>query len=116
TNDAPVLALSGVSPASYTENAGPTALFASGSVTDADAPANFSGGSYTVKVTDAHAGDEISVLASSGFSISGGSLIFGGNVIGNIAFSLGEADVTSLTTDATPSVVNALVSAFGFRN
>jgi hypothetical protein len=123
-NDTPVLNLTLPPGTTYLENAGPTTLVTSGTVTDPDAPVNFSGGSYTVEITDgASAGDQIVLLGASGFSASGltpGSTIsFGGNVIGTIqaASALGSAKVViGLTADATPTVVNALAAAFGYQS
>ena len=117
TNDAPDLTPH--SPAAalgYTENGAPSALLSSGAVTDADNPADFSGGGFTVAITGPQTGDQIVVLGSSGFSVSGSSLIYGGNPVGDIAFASGSATVTNLTTGATPTVVNALVKAFGYQS
>jgi VCBS repeat-containing protein len=117
TNDAPDLTPHSPAAATgYTENGAPSALLSSGAVTDADNPADFSGGGFTVAITAPQTGDQIVVLASSGFSVSGTSLIFGGNTIGDIAFASGSATVTNLTTDATQTVVNALVKAFGYQS
>ena len=120
-NDGPTLVLSPAGPVSYTENAGPTALFSVASITDPDAPAEFSGGSYTVAITnpDPGGGDQIVLLGSSGFSASGTSLLFGGTAIGTIhaGTGLGTSSVTiDFNAAATPAVVNALADAFGFQN
>ena len=119
-NDAP--ALNGAAGAvSFTENAAlPTALFAAGTVTDPDAPANFAGGSYTVQITgNPSAGDQIVLLGSSGFSAVGTSIVFGGSTIGTVhaGTGLGTSIVTiDLNSSATPAVVSALAHAFGFQN
>jgi hypothetical protein len=116
-NDAPALTLGPAGGVSYTENAAATALFTTGSVADPDSPATFAGGSYTVAVTaGGEAADRIVVLGSSGFSVSGSSLLFGGDTIGSIGFGAGSATVTALTSFATPAAVNQLVHAFGFQS
>jgi VCBS repeat-containing protein len=120
-NDTPVLvggsAILSPTPISYVENASPTALLATdATIVDPDAPGNFAGGGFTVTITDAQAGDEIVVLGSSGFTVSGTSLIQGGHPIGTVNFSLGSAAVTNLTAFATPTVVNQLVGAFGYHS
>jgi hypothetical protein len=117
-NDPPALTLGPAGAVSYTENASPTALFSTGSVTDPDAPANFNGGSYTITITnpDPGGGDQIVLLGSSGFSASGTSILFGGNTIGTI-HNLGTSTVTiALNSSATPAVVNQLADAFGFQS
>jgi VCBS repeat-containing protein len=118
TNDAPVLSAGGSPTVTFTENGVTVAPLTNGTVTDADLPANFVGGGLTVAVTAGtlQTGDQIVLLAGTGFTASGSSLIFGGNTIGTIAFGAGSATVTNLTTDATPTVVNALVKAFAFQS
>jgi len=122
TNDAPTLNLTLpnlVTTTPYQENGAPLALASAGSVTDPDAPVNFNGGRYTVEITNDSAGDQIVLLASSGFSAAGSSIIYGGVEIGTIlaGTSLGTEKVTIvLDADATPVVVNALSNAFAYRS
>src|SRR5262249_36086887 len=102
---------------SYAENAAPTALLATGAVSDADNPTDFSGGSLTVAINSgAVAGDRISLLGSSPFHIPGGVLQDGANNnIGTISGNgTNSVSITGLTTFATPTVVNQLVESFGF--
>jgi VCBS repeat-containing protein len=74
-NDAPVLSPHAPADVAYVENAAPTALFASEAVTDIDNPANFNGGSLTVAIASGfQAGDQIALLAASGFSVVAGHL------------------------------------------
>jgi VCBS repeat-containing protein len=120
-NDAPTLNLTLTATPGYLENASPTALVNSGTVTDPDNPANFSGGTYKIDVTDASAGDQI-VVTGAGFSVNGTSLLFGGTAIGTLSSvvpfnSTGDYTLTvTLNGNATSSVVNQLVSAFSYRN
>jgi VCBS repeat-containing protein len=119
-NDAPDLTPNAPGAVSYTENAAsPTALLATGAVSDIDAPTNFTGGSLTVAInTGTVAGDQIVLLTTSPFHISGSSLLDASdNIIGTIA---GEGttsvSVTGLTSFATPAVVNQLLASFGFQS
>src|SRR5204863_1057472 len=113
TNDAPTLNLALpnlTTTMPYHENDGPLALVTSGSVTDPDAPANFNGGSFKAQITNnASSGDEIVLLASSGFTSSGNgvgsSISFGGQTIGIIhtGTALGSSIVQiDLNSAATP--------------
>ena len=119
-NDAPVLSLTPAPAVTYSENAGPTAFFTTGSLSDPDLPANFASGSYTVEITaNAGVGDQIVLLGSSGFSVSGSNIQFGGNTIGTIhaGTNFGTSKVTiDFMSFATPTVVNDLVEAFGFQS
>ncbi len=103
----------------YTENAATaTALLAGGTVVDPDAPLNFALGSFTIEITanDA-AGDQIVMLGSPAFAVSGASLLYNGHLVGTIS-GLGtiSVSVADLTAIATPTVVNLLARAFGFQN
>jgi VCBS repeat-containing protein len=124
-NDAPAFT-SVPAGVSYNEDAGATALFAGAVVSDPDNPLNFSsvdpgpipGGSFTVEITaNADTFDQIVLLGSAPFSISGSDLLQSGHVIGTIN-GLGTAlvQVTELTSFATPAVANQLIHAFGFLN
>ena len=117
-NDAPDLTPDSPTAGSYTEQASPTQLLATGAVADPDVPANFAGGGVDLQITGGLvSGDAIVLLGSSGFTISAGSLIFGGNTIGTISGNdTSHVQVTNLTAFATPSVVNSLVEAFGFHS
>jgi VCBS repeat-containing protein len=116
-NDAPDLTPTTPAAVSYTENASPTPLLATGAVTDVDNPANFAGGGFTVAIASPATGDEIVLLTGTPFAVSGSSLLYGGNVIGTIG-GVGTAtvSVTNLTSSATPTVVNALSEAFGYES
>jgi VCBS repeat-containing protein len=115
-NDAPTLSLTPSTAVSYTENGGPLQFFTSGTVSDPDAPANFASGSYTVAITNPDTGDQIVLLAMSGFTTSGSSVIFGGNTVGT-ATGLGTATVTvTFNSSATPAVVSQLSDAFAFQS
>jgi VCBS repeat-containing protein len=117
-NDGPDLTPNSPTAVSYTENASATQLLATGAVADPDAPANFAGGGVDLQITGGLvSGDAIVLLASSGFTISGGSLKQGANTIGTISGNdTSHVQVTNLTAFATPSVVNSLVEAFGFHS
>ena len=117
-NDGPDLTPNSPLAVSYTENAAPTQLLATGAVADPDAPANFATGGLDLQITAGSvAGDAIVLLASSGFTISAGALKQGVNTIGTISGNdTGHVQVTNLTAFATPSVVNALAEAFGFHS
>ena len=120
-NDAPVLAANASTAPSFTEKGAATQLLSAGTVTDPDNPADFTGGGLTVAIQGPQAGDQIVVLASSGFSVAddgvgGHTLVLNGHSIGSIAFGAGSATVSGLTAFATAAVVNQLVEAFGYQN
>ena len=120
-NDAPVLAANASIAPAFTEKGTATQLLSAGTVTDPDNPADFTGGGLTVAIQGPQAGDQIVVLASSGFSVAddgvgGHTLILNGHSIGSISFGTGSATVSGLTAFATPAVVNQLVEAFGYQN
>ncbi|MDB5516978.1 MAG: hypothetical protein JWQ17_3736, partial [Tardiphaga sp.] len=115
-NDAPVLSPHAPADVSYVENAAPTALFASEAVTDADNPANFNGGSLTVAIASGfQTGDQIALLAASGFSVVAGHLHDGAVDLGTVTSSASSFSV-QLSALATPAEVNRLATAFGFSN
>ena len=120
-NDAPVLAANAATAPAFTEKGAATHLLSAGTVTDPDSPANFATGGFTVAVQSPQAGDQIVVLASSGFSVAddglgGLTLVLNGHSIGTVVFGAGSATVSGLTAFATPAVVNQLVEAFGYQN
>ncbi|MDP1584286.1 MAG: cadherin domain-containing protein [Bradyrhizobium sp.] len=103
----------------YIENAATaTAMLASGTVVDPDAPLNFALGSFTVEITPpVPTGDQIVLLTSSAFAVSGTSLLHNGDLVGTISgLGTGSVSVTNLTAIATPAVVNLLARAFGLQN
>ena len=58
---------------------------------------------------------EINIIPTSGFTVSGADLIYGGGAIGTIdGLGTGIVIVSGLTALATPSAVDALASAFNF--
>ena len=117
-NSAPDLTPDAPGPAAYTENAAATALLSGGAVVDADAPLNFALGSFTAAITanDA-AGDQVVLLGSAPFAVSGTSLLYNGDLVGTVT-GLGtiSVSVTNLTAIATPTVVDLLAKSFGFLN
>ena len=117
-NDPPVLHLNASSAPAYTENGAAAALLSAGTVTDPDNPANFATGSLTVAITNNFVtGDQIVLLASSPFTVSGSSLLLGSNLIGTLNNpGTASVSVTGLTAFATPVVVNQLVESFGFQS
>jgi hypothetical protein len=121
-NDPPNLQPHTTSALSYTENAAVTALFAGEAidtpVADPDNPANYSGGSLTVGITSGFVtGDQIVLLASSPFTISGGTLMDGATAIGTISGNATQTvTVSSLTAAATPAEVDKLLVAFGYQS
>jgi hypothetical protein len=123
-NDNPNLQPDSTSAVSYTENAGPTALFATETVDsplpDVDNSANYAGGSIDLNITlGAVTGDRLS-LTGSRFVIDASNNVEdtanANAVVGNIGATNGTSHVTisSLTTAATPAVVDALIESFGF--
>jgi VCBS repeat-containing protein len=124
-NDAPVIAKNGSdvpSAPAFTENGAAAALLKAGTVSDLDSPSNFLGGSFTITVDTPQVDDQI-VLTGAGFTITGSTLFFNGLALGTISSLAPYASggtyavtVTSLTTLATPSVVNSLLEAFSFRS
>ncbi len=119
-NDPPNLQPDTTTPVSYTENATATALFAGEAVdsplADVDQSANYAGGSVDLQITAGTVtGDRISLTGST-FHISGGNIQDASNVnIGTITGNgTSHVTISSLTTAATPSVVDALVQSFGF--
>ena len=126
-NDAPNLTPDVPAAVSYEENAQPTQLLATGAVSDPDIdvtrvdaarPDHFSGGNFHIQITDGlGAGDQIVLLASSGFTVSSGQLLFGSDTVGAIS-GLGTANVlvTGFTNIVTPAVASDLTRAFGFQS
>ena len=119
TNDTPDLTPN--SPAANTfviGSASPIALLSGGAVADPDSPANFLGGSFTLAITSgADAAHDQIVLVGPQFHVSGGSLLdASNNTIASISgLNSTSVSLTNLTSAATPSVVDALVQAFGFE-
>jgi VCBS repeat-containing protein len=126
-NDAPNITPDAPTEVSYTENAQPTQLLATGAVSDPDIdvthvdatrPDHFSGGSFHIQITGGFdAGDQIVLLGNSGFSESNGALLFGSDTVGAIS-GLGTANVlvSGFTNIVTPAVASDLARAFGFQS
>ena len=112
-----------VTPVSYIENAVPTGLFSGENVDtplgDVDQSANYLNGSIDLNITAGLVtGDRIS-LTGTRFVIVGTGIqdtANGNAVVGTIGVTNATSHVTvsSLTANATPSVVDALLKAFGF--
>jgi hypothetical protein len=120
TNDPPVLTLDPV--LSYTENDGPTLIAAGATLADVDS-ADFSGGSLTVTFSANGTGADQLAIVDQGTAVgrigaSGGSLSYGGAVIGSYSGGANGADlVVSFTgSAATPDAVQALARAISFAN
>jgi VCBS repeat-containing protein len=117
-NETPDLTPNTPAAASYTENAAPVALLAGAHVADPDAPANFAGGSLTVQITaGSAAGDQLVLLASSGLTVSGTTLMDGATALGEVT-GLGttSVSVSGLLASATAAEVDKVAQAFGFQN
>ncbi|MBR0852348.1 cadherin domain-containing protein [Bradyrhizobium diazoefficiens] len=102
--------------AAYTENTAASALLSIGSISAGDN--DIAGGSYTVVITaNASAGDQILLLGSSQFALSGSSLLYAGDVVGTISgLGTSSVSVTSFTAAATATVLSDMAKAFGFQN
>jgi VCBS repeat-containing protein len=116
-NDAPVLQSNSSPTVTFTENGISVAPLANGTIVDPDHPADFSGGTFTVAITGgASAGDQVVLLGGTLFATNGTQLLHDGNVVGTInGLGTATASVTGLTAAATPTVVDELARAFGFR-
>jgi hypothetical protein len=122
-NDNPNLQPDTTTAVSYIENAVPTALFSGENVDtplgDVDQSANYAGGSIDLNITAGLVtGDRID-LTGSRFVIVAGNIqdtANGNAVVGTINATNATSHVTisALTSAATPSVVDALIQAFGF--
>jgi len=117
-NDAPVLASNSSPQVTFTENGVTVAPLTNGTVTDPDHPADFSTGSFTVAITGgASAGDQVVLLGGTLFAVNGTTLLHDGNAVGTLSgLGTATASVTAFTAAATPTVVNELVKAFGYRS
>jgi len=113
-NDAP--SLTGGGTASYTENAAPVQLNATGTATDADSP-NFDAGALTVANTNGDAGDRLVIRAMSNFTVSGGVVSRLGTPIGTVTGGSGQTPlVVTFNASATPAIVQELSQSIGFRH
>jgi hypothetical protein len=122
-NDNPNLQPDTTTPVTYIENAAPIALFAGENVDtplgDVDQSANYAGGSIDLQITAGLVtGDRID-LTGSRFVIVAGNIqdtANGNAIVGTINATNATSHVTisALTSAATPSVVDALIQAFGF--
>ena len=124
-NDAPVIGGMGGT-LNYTENASPTIIDSSVTVSDVDS-ANFNGGSLTVAFTaNGTAADLLSVLANGSGStrivVSGNSLRYGGNgqssEIGTITGGTNGLPlvITFNSNNATPAAIERVIESIAFAN
>ncbi|WP_018425580.1 DUF5801 repeats-in-toxin domain-containing protein, partial [Hoeflea sp. 108] len=124
-NDAPVIGGMGGT-LNYTENASPTIIDSSVTVSDVDS-ANFNGGSLTVAFTaNGTAADLLSVLANGSGStrivVSGNSLRYGGNgqssEIGTISGGTNGLPlvITFNSNNATPAAIERVIESIAFAN
>jgi Ca2+-binding RTX toxin-like protein len=122
-NDTPDVQPDTFSAVAYTENASTTALFAGSNVDtplgDVDQVTNYFGGSIDLIITGGLVSGDRLQLTGTRFVINAGSVedtTNGNAVVGAIGATNGTSHVTisSLTAAATPSVVSALLKAFGF--
>jgi hypothetical protein len=103
--------------ASYRENAAPTVLFATASVTDSDS-SNFAGGKLTIKTTSgSEAADRLAIRSAGGVTTSGSQVKFNGIVIGSYTGGTGQQPlVVTLNANATPFRVQAVLHNITYRS
>ena len=82
-NDAP--SLSSISGIAYTENEVPKAIAPSASIGDVDQSSTFDGGFLLVEfVSGSESSDQLSLLSSSGFTVTSNDIVYAGNIIGSL--------------------------------
>lgn len=95
---------------------GSVALAGSVAVSDIDS-ATFSGASLTVAVTaGSHAGDVVSIAATSGITVSGASVDYNGAAIGTVSGGNGSPLVVTLGTGVAAAAIAALTQAITLSN
>ncbi|MFO0701137.1 MAG: tandem-95 repeat protein, partial [Nitrospira sp.] len=121
TSQAPVMALPG-SAVTYTENAAPTVIDATATVTDADS-ANFSGGVLVVDFSANGTTDDRLAIQNQGtgagqIGVSGSSVTYGGVTIGTFTGGTDGSTplVVTLNSSATPAAVQALARNITYAN
>src|SRR6185437_11625193 len=116
-NEAPAFSQTAVTD-SYTENGTAVSLLGTITLSDPDNPANFNGGSLTVTITNAVAGDQLDAVSGGGLTISSGEAFLNGTDVGAVTSGgLGSGSTAiaiALNTDDTPAEAQALSQAIGF--
>jgi hypothetical protein len=97
----------------YVENAPPQLLAPDATVTDAD-NLNFARGALTVTLSGAQPGDQLSIVAGNGISLSDDVVTLGDKVLGTYSGGDGTPLVINLSAVATASDVQSLVQRIGF--
>jgi VCBS repeat-containing protein len=117
-NDAPVLSTHS-NTISYTENATAAKLLSTVTVSDADAPASFSGGHIQVTLSNTVAGDEL-LINSGTVTLSGAQVRVSGTTVGTISSGSLAGGATAVTIDlnasATAAAVNNVLQAVAYHS
>lgn len=115
----------------YVENAAATAVDAAAAANDADGDTEWNGGSLEVRISAGsiagQAGtDELSVLTTGSFSLSGGVLRHGGTIIGTVTETSGTANdgvvtgtdslMIDFNVNASNAIVQELVRSIAYRS
>jgi Ca2+-binding RTX toxin-like protein len=108
-----VVTLPAVTPPTYVENGTAVQVISSVNVGDSDS-SNYAGGSFIVAITNAHAGDAVS-LSGPGISIAGGNVSYYGTIVGTLTVSPTGLSI-ALNAAADDFAVKALAQAVHFSS
>jgi T1SS-143 domain-containing protein len=116
-NEAPVLAPD-ASEVTYIENAAALKLIPGATVTDPDNPSNFSGGSVDVSLTNAVAGDQLTIVTGGTLTLINGNATvrINGTSVGTVSGYGTTHLVITFDSDASDANVEAVIKAIAFSS
>jgi Ca2+-binding RTX toxin-like protein len=116
-NEAPVLAPD-ASEVTYIENAAALKLIPGATVTDPDNPSNFSGGSVDVSLTNAVAGDQLTIVTGGTLTLTNGNATvrINGTSVGTVSGYGTTHLVITFDSDASDANVEAIIKAIAFSS